>query len=196
MSAFDMTPATDRLATLVAAVPDDVLTGPTPCPDMSVGDLVDHIAGLSLAFTAAATKEPLPGGPAGPSADASQLADDWRTSVPARLHGLAEAWQRPEAWDGMTIAGPIEMPAPVAGLVTLDEIVVHGWDLARATGQPFAVEPDLLELLHGFVAQFTGPGKEADREGLFGPEVPVPDGAPLLDRVIGMTGRDPAWSPT
>jgi hypothetical protein len=33
------------------------------------------------------------------------------------------------------------------------------------------------------------------RDGLFGPVVEVPDDAPLLDRVIGLTGRDPAWSP-
>lgn len=96
----------------------------------------------------------------------------------------------------MTVAGPAELPGAVAALVALDEVVVHGWDLARATGRPFAPDPALLEALHGFVAQFCGPGTEAEREGLFGPEVPVPADAPLLDRVIGMTGRDPAWTPT
>jgi uncharacterized protein (TIGR03086 family) len=195
MPDIDLTPAADQLAALVAGVPDDALAGPTPCPDMAVGDLLDHVAGLSLAFTAAATKEPLPGGPAGPSADAAALPDDWRTVIPERLAALAAAWQDPAAWEGMTIAGPIELPAPVAALVTLDELVVHGWDLTRATGQPFAPDPDLLEAVRSFVAEFSGPGKEDDRAGLFGPEVAVPDDAPLLDRVLGLTGRDPGWTP-
>jgi hypothetical protein len=42
--------------------------------------------------------------------------------------------------------------------------------------------------------QFAIPGQEAAREGLFGPLVNVPDDAPLLDRVLGLTGRDPNWS--
>ncbi|HEU5151452.1 MAG TPA: TIGR03086 family metal-binding protein [Iamia sp.] len=191
MPAFDLTPATDDLAALVAAVPDDALAGPTPCPAMTVGALLDHIAGLSLAFTMAATKEEIPGGPAGPSADATALPADWRDEIPARLAALAAAWQAPTAWEGMTMAGPIEMPAPDAALVALDEVVVHGWDLARATGRPFAPDPALLEACHGFVAQF---GDERP-PGLFGPIVPVPGDAPLLDRVIGLTGRDPGWTP-
>jgi uncharacterized protein (TIGR03086 family) len=82
----------------------------------------------------------------------------------------------------------------VAGLVALDELVVHGWDIARATGQPYDCDPASLEAVHGFVLQFSEPGLEAEREGLFGPVVDVPADAPLLDRVIGLTGRDPAWS--
>jgi uncharacterized protein (TIGR03086 family) len=193
MPDFDLTPATDQLAALVAAVPDGDLDGPTPCAATTVGALLDHIGGLSIAFTAAATKEELPGGPMSPSADAANLPADWRTEIPGRLAALGAAWQRVDAWDGMTMAGPLEMPAPVAALVALDEVMIHGWDLARATGQPFTPDPALLEVLHGFVSEFAGPGKEAEREGLFGPEVPVPADAPLLDRVIGITGRDPGW---
>jgi uncharacterized protein (TIGR03086 family) len=96
----------------------------------------------------------------------------------------------------MTQAGGVELPGEVAGLVALDELVVHGWDIARASGQTYHCDRALLEAVHGFVAQFSGPGQEAAREGLFGPVVEVPEEAPLLDRVIGLTGRDPAWSRT
>ncbi len=73
--------------------------------------------------------------------------------------------------------------------------MIHGWDVARASRQHFDCDPGLLEAVHGFVAQFAGPGQEAAREGLFGPVVAVPGDAPLLDQVVGLTGRDPAWSP-
>jgi uncharacterized protein (TIGR03086 family) len=79
--------------------------------------------------------------------------------------------------------------------VALDELVVHGWDVARASGQPYDVPAGELEVLRGFVAPFAEPGQEAARAGLFGPVVAVPDDAPLLDRVLGLTGRDPAWAP-
>lgn len=190
MPVLDLTPATDQLAALVAAVPDGALAGPTPCPDMTVAALLDHIAGLSLAFTWAATKE-TPDGGLTASADATSLPDDWRTLIPSRLAALASAWQAPEAWEGMTMAGPIEMPAPDAALVALDEVVVHGWDLARSTGQPFAPAPDQLEAVRAFVSQF---GDERP-PGLFGPAVPVAADAPTLDQVIALTGRDPSWTP-
>lgn len=188
----DLTPAARRLADLVAAVPDDALGAPTPCPDYTLGDLLDHVGGLALAFTAAAAKAPLASGPSG---DASKLADDWRTRIPADLRALGEAWRDPDAWTGMTAAGGVDLPGDVAGLVALDEVVIHGWDVARASGQAFDVDPATLDALHGFVSQFSGPGNEEARAGLFGPEVRVPHDAPLLDRVVAMTGRDPGWAP-
>jgi uncharacterized protein (TIGR03086 family) len=72
--------------------------------------------------------------------------------------------------------------------------VVHGWDVARSSGQRYEVDDASLQAVHGFVGQFSGPGNEEARAGLFGPEVAVPGDAPLLERVIGMTGRDPGWS--
>jgi uncharacterized protein (TIGR03086 family) len=95
----------------------------------------------------------------------------------------------------MTAAGGIDLPGEVAGLVALDELVLHGWDLAKATTQRFAVDPASLEAVHGFVHQFSGPGHDDERRGLFGPEIEISADAPLLDRVLGMAGREPAWSP-
>jgi uncharacterized protein (TIGR03086 family) len=195
MTSIDIEPATRRLADLVGGVRDEQLGDPTPCPEYTLGDLLDHVGGLALAFTAAATKAT--GGPAsqGPSGDAKRLGDDWRIRIPRDLAGLAEAWRDPAAWSGTTRAGGIELPGEVAGLVALDEVMIHAWDVARSSGQAYDCDPGLLEVVHGFVAQFAGPGHEAEREGLFGPEVEVPQDAPLVDRVIGLAGRDPAWSP-
>jgi len=195
MSPVDLEPAARRLADLVSSVPDDLLDAPTPCPAYTLGDLVEHVGGAASAFTGAAAKDLGDATSQGPSGDGSRLSDDWRSRIPRDLAGLAEAWRDPAAWTGMTKAGGVDLPGEVAGLVALDELVVHGCDVARATGQAYEVDPASLEAAHGFVAQFSEPGMEEARAGLFAGVVEVPEDAPLLDRVIGLTGRDPAWSP-
>jgi uncharacterized protein (TIGR03086 family) len=194
MTQLDLAPAARRMAALVGGVSDGQLGGVTPCPAYTLGDLLDHVGGLAIAFTAAARKADPPGGSQGPSGDASRLEEGWRDRVTRDLDALASAWADPSAWTGTAVAGGVEMPAAVAALVALDELVVHGWDVARASGQHYDVDPASLEAVHGFVAQFSGPGQEESRAGLFGPVVPVPEDAPLLDRVLGMAGRDPNWS--
>lgn len=194
MTPLDLGPATRRMADLLSGVDDGQLGGPTPCPNYSLGDLVEHVDGLALAFTAAATKDTAEMGSKGPSGDASRLAADWRSRIPENLAALAEAWRDPAAWTGMTRAGGVDLPGEVAGLVALDELVLHAWDIARASGQAYDPDREALEAVHGFVAEFSGPGQESQREGLFGPVVDVADDAPLLDRVVGLAGRDPGWS--
>ena len=195
MTLVDLEPATRRMADLVSRVPDELLDGPTPCPAYSLGDLLEHVGGLSLAFTGAAKKETGEAVSQAPSGDASRLGDDWRTRIPRDLAALAEAWRDRAAWNGMTRAGGVELPGEVAGVVALDELVIHGWDVARASGQPYDCDPQLLEVVRGFVEQFSGPDRVEQRGGLFGPVVEVPEDAPELDRVIGLSGRDPAWTP-
>ena len=192
--AVDLEPAARRLADLVGGVPDELLDAPTPCPAYTLGDLLDHVGGAALAFTGAAVKDTGDVTSHAPSGDASRLSDDWRTRIPRDLLALAAAWRDPDAWTGMTKAGGVELPGEVAGLVALDELVIHGWDIARATGQAYDCDAASLEAVLAFVSQFSEPGQEEMRAGLFGPVVEVPEDAPLLDRVIGLTGRDPAWS--
>jgi uncharacterized protein (TIGR03086 family) len=194
MSHIDLEPAARRLGALVRAVPDEALDRPTPCPDYRLGDLLDHVGGLALAFRSAATKELGEATGGAPAPDAARLPADWRTRIPEDLLALAEAWRDPEAWTGMTQAGGVDLPGEVAGLVALDELVIHGWDVAQATGQAYEVEPAELEAVRGFVAPMADAPPE-QRAGLFGPPVPVPDDASELDRLLGLTGRDPAWSP-
>jgi uncharacterized protein (TIGR03086 family) len=195
MTLIDLEPAARRMGELVSSVPDDLLDAPTPCPGYTLGDLVEHVGGAAIAFTGAAAKDLGDTTSQAPSGDASRLSDDWRSRIPRDLAALADAWRDPAAWTGMTKAGGVDLPGEVAGLVALDEIVVHGWDVARARGQAYDVDAASLEAVLGFVAQFSEPGMEEAREGLFEAVVEVPEDAPLLDRVIGLAGRDPAWSP-
>ena len=184
----DLEPAARRMARIVEAVVDDALDHPTPCERYTVGDLLDHVAGSALAFRAAAVKRPLEGGPSGAAAN---LDPDWRTEIPRRLDELAEAWRAPDAWEGATRAGGVDLPAAVAGVVALDELVIHGWDLARATGQPSGYDGPGLDAVHDMVQHFRASGAE----GLFGPPVDVSADAPLFERILDLTGRDPGWEP-
>ena len=193
MDTLEFGPATQALAGVVAGVRDDQLGDPTPCPAYTVGDLVDHIGGLTIAFTAAARKDRLEGDGA-PSADASRLEAGWRDRIVGSLKELGEAWRDPAAYDGMTQAGPVELPGDVAALVALDEVVVHGWDLARATAQPYEPGEQAAQACLGFVQSFEPPADGGGDGGLYGPPVAVPDDAPVLDRLLGATGRDPRWA--
>ncbi|MGH8978233.1 MAG: TIGR03086 family metal-binding protein, partial [Acidimicrobiia bacterium] len=154
MSTVDLGPAANRMAALIRNVSDEQLAGPTPCPEYSLGDLVDHVGGLALAFAAAARKDVANSGAQGPTADGSLLTDDWRTRIARDLDALAAAWRNPEAWSGMTQAGGIDLPGEVAGIVALDELVIHGWDVARASGQSYECDRGSLDAVRGFVEQF------------------------------------------
>ena len=189
----DLRPAAQRIAELVARVPNDELGHPTPCPAYTVGDLVDHVGGLALAFTAAARKESGGYVEQTPSGQASRLAPGWRARIPADLRTLAQAWREAEAWTGTTRIAGMDAPAEMVGFTAADELVVHGWDLARATGQPYECEPELLAAAQTFLSQFASPDAPDGPDVPFGPSRPAPASAPLLDRVVALAGRDPAW---
>lgn len=193
---YDLGPATRRLSALVGGVRDDQLRARTPCEEYAVGDLLDHIHGLSIAFAAAARKSPpgsdIEGGAAQFSVD--NLPADWRESIPRQLEELAAAWADPDAYEGQTQAGGLTLPAQVAGMVSLEEVVLHGWDLARATGQPFDIDEDSTKVVFEFTSLAASSEQLANREGLFGAVVDVPADAPMFDQALGLSGRDPKWS--
>ncbi|WP_327357010.1 TIGR03086 family metal-binding protein [Streptomyces sp. NBC_01304] len=191
---LDFTAQTRLVARLAEHVRDDQLAGPTPCPEMAVRNLLGHLTGLSVAFRDAARKDLGPTTDTNPGDTLPDIDATWRSELPEVLAELAEAWRDPKAWEGDTRAGGIDLPAAVAGQVAMDELVLHGWDLARATGQEYAPDGASLAAAHAFVA--ATPDDPAARGGLFGPVVPVPDGAPLLDRVLGLSGREPGWTPS
>ncbi|MER5772142.1 TIGR03086 family metal-binding protein [Streptomyces sp. NPDC001985] len=187
-----MRPAADGVARLLDAIGDDRLGDPTPCPGYAVRELLGHLTLLSAAFRDAARKEFGPTTDTDPGESLPVLDEEWRSLLPRRLTELAAAWERPAAWEGTTRAGNVELPAGIAGRVAVNELVVHGWDLARATGQEYAPAESSLRTSYRLLSP---DGDDAGRAGMFGPVVEVPGTAPLLDRVVGLSGRRPDWRP-
>ena len=191
----DLRPAAREMARLVNAVRDDQLGDPTPCPKYTLGDLLQHVRGLAEAFTVAGRKEqPTGGSQPPPQGDASLLPADWREQITDWLGRLADAWSDPAAWEGTAWIAGFEAPASAVGLTAANELVVHGWDVARASGQEIRLDDAALAPSREFVAMMSGPGSAEARGDAFGPALPVPDGASTLDEVIAGNGRDPAWS--
>ena len=97
---IDLTPACQRTAEVLANVTDDQLSAKTPCDPMRLSDLVQHIGGLALAFTAAARKDfgPLTDTP---PLNTGELDTDWRVTFPLRLEELAAGWRDPAAWTSL-----------------------------------------------------------------------------------------------
>ena len=182
-----------QLRSLLLGVDDDELTDPTPCDDWTVAALLVHIIGVSAAFAQAAGKlRGAPGvdGPP-PRPDPAALPPHWRSRMPVLTEELAGAWRDPAAWTGTARVGGVTLPAATVGAFGMNELVVHSWDLARATGQDYAADPRILESLIELLAQ----GPAEGTPGMFGPAVVIADESALLDRVVSLAGRDPRWRP-
>ncbi|MBE7161964.1 MAG: TIGR03086 family protein [Williamsia herbipolensis] len=180
---FDLEPATTEMSRLVRGVDTAALDYPTPCDDWAVRDLLAHVHQFVDVFTTNARKGPLdpPDG----------LVANWRTVIPAALDDLARAWSQPSAWEGRTSAGGIEMDAADNAIVAVEELTIHAWDLARATGQGFAPSDDVLAHVEQFFVRFSS---DTGDDGPFGPRGPLPADADRLDRVVATAGRDPRWT--
>jgi uncharacterized protein (TIGR03086 family) len=176
---------------IIRNIQEDHLGAPTPCAEYDVRRLVNHLLFWGPSLEGAARKELVPP-PAAAESDLDLTGGDWAAAVNAHIDRTVNAWNDPGAWEGTThMGGPTELPASMVGNMVLCEVVVHGWDLARATGQRPTWDDDLLGYLHGKIAEFAEQGRQM---GVFGSEV-VPPTSSALDRTLALTGRDPAWTP-
>jgi uncharacterized protein (TIGR03086 family) len=187
-----MARAATALLDVVRGIGSDQLTAGTPCADRDVRALLNHLLFWAPSLAGAARKEQV----APPAADEPAVnltAEDWAGSLEEHVGRVAAAWAEPGAWQGSTqLGGPPELPAPLIGGMAMGELVVHGWDLARATGQQLVVDDAVAERLLIEVGATAGQGRDI---GVYGPEVAVPASAPAFDRGLGLTGRDPSWRP-
>ena len=188
---LDFDPPVRKLRALLLGVDNAELIHPTPCPDWTVAVLLDHLMVLSQAYAQAARKRTDAPGTAEPPPEpsAQHLSRHWRSRLPVLLEELATAWKDPASWAGSSVVGGVTMPAVALGTVAMNELIMHSWDLAKATGQEYFADPRTLEVLIEFLAQ--------SPPAMVGPAVPTDDEeATLLDQALSLAGRDPAWRPS
>jgi uncharacterized protein (TIGR03086 family) len=187
-----MARAVDTSVEVVQGIGPEMLDRPTPCPEYDVRALLGHLAGwMTERARGAATKQTVEGAP-DESRDVT-AEPGWADRFAGEVRATAAAWSESAAWEGeSSLSGAMLMPAGMLGGLVFSEFLLHGWDLAAATGQKFALDDDLARALHDQVSSMAGMAREYRA---FGPEVAVPDSAPLTDRVLGLAGRDPAWTP-
>lgn len=167
--------AQDVFASVLERVAPDQSDAPTPCEGWKVRDIVAHVIAGNSRMAGLAPSEPA----------------EWPALVEAFSDSSRAAQDSFAAADGLTRT--FEMPfGSVPGSVMVGmratDLAAHAWDLARATGQPTDLDPELAEQLLAVARQrlqpsFRGPGKP------FGDEKPCDPSRPSADRLAAFLGR-------
>jgi uncharacterized protein (TIGR03086 family) len=181
-------PAMKSIVAVVRGVRPDQLNAPTPCQEWDVRTLLGHLAQWAPHLERAGRRE----APKPVDREAPDLPADWAGHITGALEGLADAWSDARAWDGETTFAGGTLPAPVVGGMVLGEFVLHGWDLAAATGQRLEIDDSVAEAVYGFTAPMAEQGRHM---GVYGDEVQLEATAPPLARALAVSGRDPGWCP-
>jgi uncharacterized protein (TIGR03086 family) len=169
------------VAALVDRVRLDQWSAPTPCEDWTVRRLVDHLTGMNRVFVAvlAGRRPPRPG-ETPPDPDP---AGAFRSSAAE----LCAAFDLPGVLTQVSAGPRGELRGADRLQIRQYDLLAHGWDLARATGQPVVLPEDLAEQSLQFVR---GQLADEDRPGRFAPARAVADDAPAIERLAAYLGRD------
>ncbi len=171
---------------LIEGISADEWSAPTPCSEWTVRDVVGHLVGMNLVFTAMFEGSPTP------ERGQDRLGDD-----PAGAYRRSAAALQAAA----ALPGVLERSqATAVGVATgasrlrwrIVDLLVHGWDLVQATGVTVELPDDLAEQALT-LARSELPGQP--RAGRFADPKPISDDAPAMDRLAAFTGRAVPWRP-
>jgi uncharacterized protein (TIGR03086 family) len=162
---------------------------PTPCSEWDVLALLNHIVGtlhLGAALLAGSTPSVAmaPGGLPATDLVGDDAVKAYRQGVEALLASASGG-----ALDRVHRTPLGEMPGTVLGGFTTLDVLVHGWDLAKATHQETALDDHLVDQVLTFARQTLA--DDAARGGRIAPAVSVPDDAPPTSRLVAFLGREP-----
>lgn len=167
---------------VLTTIGPDALAGPTPCRSWTVAELINHtIAAPRYGACALLGQE-------APADDIDFAAGDFVAAYDESITRTLEAFAAPGALERSVQLPIAEVPGAFLRQMIVTDQFTHGWDLARATGQPTDLDPELATLLLEQAAipdQFRG----ADGAAPFGPVLPAPDGASAADKLAAHLGR-------
>ncbi|MEH0447132.1 TIGR03086 family metal-binding protein [Streptomyces sp. B21-102] len=167
-------------------VPAERLNDPTHCPGWALRALVDHwVLYTSHGLEHRALRKPLPDDLTGRDFTADP---HWATAYAEQLDRAVAAWAHPAVWEGELDLGTAAMPAVEVASLIVKETAVHGWDVAVATGQEFRLSDDAARFVLDVVERH---GDLYRRYDGFAQAVPVAQDAPVFERALAASGRDP-----
>jgi uncharacterized protein (TIGR03086 family) len=184
----------DAFERKVAAVRPEQWSNQSPCEAWDVRDLVEHVVVMHAVMLRPLDRTISPARSVNDDPLAAFQAA--RADVEAVLEDPSLAATECDTPNGrMTVAQQIDE-------VVSDDLVLHGWDLARATGQDDVMDPDDVErqwsinsaIPAELMEKYRTPGAFGPGIEVYGPEVKVPVDASLQDRLLGLIGRDPDWT--
>lgn len=179
----------DAFESLVVATPDHLWSAQSPCEDWDARGVVDHIVVMHDVMLRPVGLSPS----SGPS-----VADDPLGAFRRARADVEGLLTDPDLAARMTSspAGDLSVADMVDQVISQD-LVHHGWDLAKATGQDATMHPDdvveLLPVVASLPPEVYIPGAYGPDIVVLGPKVAVPDDASAQDRLLGLLGRNPDW---
>lgn len=185
----EMTAAADAAARVVDNVRPEQFADPTPCTEWDVRALLNHLIlwtshSLERRAHGESVAEELMNRDFAASPD---FAADYR----AQLDRALDAWSDPATWErDLNVMGSPTPAADVASMMVA-EMVLHGWDLAVATGQAYTLADDAAAAA---LAAVQANAEMFRQYKGFAEPVPVPSTAKVLDRALALSGRDPKWT--
>lgn len=184
----EMTAAADASSRVVGNVRPGQFGDPTPCTEWDVRTLLNHL----ILWTSYSLERRAHGESVAPELMEKDFAaePDFSADYRNQLDRALAAWADPAVWDQeLNVMGSLTPASDVAGLIVA-EMVLHGWDLAVATGQSYTVDDNAaaaalaaVEANADLFRQYKG----------FAEPVTIAAGAPVLDKTLALTGRDPHW---
>ena len=174
---------------IAANITDAQLDAPnTPCPGFDTRGLINHwVAYAGTGMELRAKRQPYPDD----LAERDFTADPhWASRFGEQLDAAVTAWNDPAAWEGEIDMSGTAMPATEVAKMLFMELLLHGWDVATATGQAFTADEKSGALLLDIVTEQAEMYRQYDG---FGEPTPVPDNASDFERAVAMSGRDLGW---
>ena len=186
----EMAAAAAQAARVVSGAPDAPEATTTPCADWDLRTLLNH----TILWTSYSAERRAHGESVAEELMTKDFTAEpgYQAAYAAQLGRAVQAWSDPKAWEGDIGMMGDATPAADVGAMLIMEMVLHGWDVAQATGQEYTCEPPVAEAVLNTVQAQAELFRKYDG---FKDATNVPDDASALDRALALSGRDPQWKP-
>jgi len=186
----EMAAAAAEAARVVNGVPEGTLNAPTPCGDWDLRTLLNH----TILWTSYSAERRAHGESVAEDLMNKDFTADpgFREDYARQISKAVQAWSDPQTWAGTLNVMGDATPAADVGAMLLMEMALHGWDVARATGQEFSADAKTANALEDIVQAQAELFRKY--QGFADAVEPTPD-ATAFERALTLSGRDPNWKP-